>query len=57
MPPDDAGSKYSDPGCAYCPDTVRACRMCDVIEIIKPYDLGKHRQPADTGIEHTDRQF
>lgn len=27
MPPDDVTSKYSDPGCAYCPDTVRACRQ------------------------------
>ncbi|MBF0280107.1 MAG: DUF1847 domain-containing protein [SAR324 cluster bacterium] len=28
MNPDDAvrNSKYSDPGCAYCPPTVRACR-------------------------------
>jgi uncharacterized metal-binding protein len=27
MPPDDTSSKYHDPGCAYCPDTVRACRQ------------------------------
>ena len=23
----DSGSKYTDPGCAYCPSTVRACRQ------------------------------
>jgi len=30
--PDDVGSKYSDPGCAYCPGTVRACRQGESAE-------------------------
>lgn len=32
MPPDDVASKYSDPGCAYCPDNVRACRRGESAE-------------------------
>lgn len=46
MPPDDAASRYHDPGCAYCPGTVRACRHGESAERGPGYCPSKIEQDA-----------